>query len=85
MLYKSFPALILLLILTLSSNAQAGITPPNPPALDLKEAPISGVAQRAPVADPCSNVNIAQNIDTSTSVTADETGAILLSPVDFNP
>jgi len=81
---KSFTALIVLLISTSSStNAQAA--PPNPPALDLQETPISGEAQRPSIADPCSNVNIAQSLDTSTSVTADETGAFLLSPVNLNP
>ncbi|KAN0125546.1 hypothetical protein V8E52_000753 [Russula decolorans] len=85
MLSKSFTALIVLLIFISSHNAQAAIAPANPPALDLKEAPISGEAQRPSIADPCSNVNIAQNLDTSTSVTADETGAFLLPPVNFNP
>ena len=84
MLSKSFAALIIF-ILTSSTNAQAAITPLNSPALELKETPVSGEAQRASIADPCSNVNLAQNLDTSTSVTADETGAILLSPVNFNP
>lgn len=85
MLSKSFTALIVLHILTSSTNTQAAIAPVNPPALDLKETPISGEAQRPSIADPCSNVNIAQNIDTSTSVTADETGVFSLSPVNFNP
>jgi hypothetical protein len=87
MLSKSFTSLIVLLILTSSTDAQAAIAPPNPPALDLKETPISGEAQRPQpsVVDHCSNVNIAPNLDTSTSVTADETGAFLLSPVNFNP
>jgi hypothetical protein len=84
MLFKSFTVLIVLFISTSSTNAQAA--PPNPPALDLQETPISGgEAQRPSIADPCSNVNIAQSLDTSTSVTADETGAFLLSPVNLNP
>ena len=85
MLSKSFAAFIVLRILTSSTNAQAAIAPPNPPALDLKETPISGETQRPSIADPCSNVNVAQNLDTPTSVTTDETGAFLLSPVNFNP
>ena len=85
MFSKSFTALIVLLIFTSSHNAQAAITPANTPALDFKETHVSGEAQRPSIADPCSNVNIAQNLDTSTSVTADETGAFLLPPVNFNP
>lgn len=82
---KSFTNFIALLILTSLTNAQAVIVPPNPPAPDLKETPISGEALRPSIAGHCSNVNIAQNLDTSTSITADETGFFLLSPVNFNP
>jgi len=85
MLSESFIALIGLLIITFSTNAQAAIAPPKPPAIDLNETPISGEAQRPSIADPCSNVNVALNLDTSTSVTADETGAFLFSPANFNP
>jgi hypothetical protein len=85
MLSKSFTALVVLLVLTSSTNAQATIAPPNPPFLDLKEIPISGEAQRPSIADPCTNVNIAQILDTSTGVTADETGVFLLSSVNVNP
>lgn len=82
---KPFTALIALLIITSSIDAQAAVTPPNPPLIDLKETPINGEAQRPSITDPCSNVNIAQNLDISTGVTADETGAFSLSPVNFNP
>ena len=85
MLSKSSTALIVLLVITSSTNAQAAIAPPSPPALDLKESLISGEARHPSIVDPCSNVNIVQNLDTSTSVTADGTGAFLLSPVNFNP
>jgi hypothetical protein len=85
MLSKSFTALTVFIILTSSANAQDTITPPNPPFLDLKETPISGEAQRPSIVDPCTNVNIAQNLDTSTCVTADETGAFLLSYVNVDP
>jgi hypothetical protein len=79
MLPESFTALIVLVILTSSTNAQAAIAP-NPSAFDLKEAPMNG---EAPIAQPCSSVNITQNLDTFTRVTADKTGAFLLSPVNF--
>ena len=86
MLSKSFVALIVLCILKSSTNAQAAISPPKPPALDLKEVPISGESQGPSIAHPCSNVNIAQNLDLSTiTITADETGACPLSPVNSNP
>jgi hypothetical protein len=85
MLSKSFTALIVLRILTSSTNAQAAIASPNPPFLDLKEKPISGEAQRPSIAGPCSNINIAQTLDASTSVTADKTGSFLLSSIIFNP
>ena len=84
MLSKSFAARIILLILTSSTSAQAAIALKNSPALDLKETPISGEAQRPSIADPCSNVNIAQNLDTFTSATADETGSFSLSPINLN-
>ena len=85
MLPKSFTALITLIILTSSINAQVSIDRPDSPSLRLKETPISGEAQRPSIADPCSNVNIAQNLDTSTTITVDETGTFLLSSVNFNP
>jgi hypothetical protein len=84
MLSKSSSSLIVLLVLTSYTNAQAAIAP-DPSALDLKETPISDKAQRPSSADPCTNVNIAQNLDASTGVTADETGAFRLSLVNFNP
>ncbi len=80
----SLTALISLLILPSSINAQPGIVPPNPPALDLKESPINGEAQRPLIADHCNNVNIAQNLDTSTTVTADKAGTFSLSAINLN-
>jgi hypothetical protein len=84
MLSTSFTALISLLMLPYSINAQPAIAPTNPPALDVKETPISGEAQRPLIADPCNNVNIAQNLDTSTTVTADKAGTFSLSAINLN-
>ncbi len=85
MLSKPPTTLIVLLVLTSYTNVRAAIAPPDPSALDLKETPKSDEAQRPSIADPCTNVKIAQNLDTSTGVTADESGAFRLSPVNFNP
>ncbi len=83
MLSKSFP-LISLLILASPTNSQAATFPQNPPALDLKETPIGSEAQRPSIVDPCSNVNIAQHLDTSTTITADETGIFSFSAINLD-
>jgi hypothetical protein len=81
MFSKSFIASIFLLALTTSVNAHAAIAP----ALGVKGNPVRGDVQRPSANSPCGNVNIAKNIDTSTSVAADANGSFSPSITNFNP
>jgi hypothetical protein len=81
MFSKSFIAPIFLLALTSSVNAHAGITP----ALGVKGDFTRNDVQRPSSAQPCGNINIAQNLDTSTAVKADANGNFLPSITNFNP
>lgn len=81
MFSKSFIAPIFLLALTSSVNAHAGITP----ALGVKGNLARSDVQRPSTAQPCGNINIAQNLDTSTAVNADASGNFLPSITNFNP
>ncbi|KAI0251236.1 hypothetical protein BJV78DRAFT_1213598 [Lactifluus subvellereus] len=81
MLSKSFIASVFLLTLTSSVNAHAAISP----ALGVKGNPVRNDVQRPSNGKPCGNVNIAQNIDTSTPVVADANGTFSASITNFNP
>jgi hypothetical protein len=81
MFSKSFIATIFLLALTSSVNAHAAVSPP----LGVKGDPKRTDVQQPSKADPCGNVNIAQNIDTSTPTDAFANGTFSASITDFNP
>jgi len=80
MFSKSFIAPIILLALTSSVNAHAAVSP----ALAVNGAPVRNDVQRPSSAEPCGNVNIAQNLDSSTPVQALANGTFSPSITDFN-
>ena len=80
MFSKSFIAPIILLALTSSVNAHAAVSP----ALAVNGAPVRNDVQRPSSAEPCGNVNIAQNLDSSTPVQALANGTFSPSIADFN-
>jgi hypothetical protein len=80
MLSKSFIASIFLLASISSANAHAGVNP----ALGVKGQLIRNDVQRPSAKSPCGNVNIAQNLDSSTAVQADENGNFSPTITDFN-
>jgi len=81
MFSKSFIASVFLLTLTSSVNAHAAIAP----ALGVKGNPVRNDVQRPSGGNPCGNVDIAKNIDTSTPVVADAAGKVSASITNFNP
>ncbi|KAI0002115.1 hypothetical protein BJV74DRAFT_722801, partial [Russula compacta] len=81
MFSKSFIAPIFLLALTSSVNAHAAVTP----ALGVQGTPQRSDVQRPSADKPCGNVNIAQNLDSSTAVPASANGTFSPSILDFNP
>jgi hypothetical protein len=80
MFSKSIIAPIFLLALTSSVNAHALIAP----ALGVKGDGTRNDVQRPSDANRCGNVNIVQNLDTSTPVQAKADGTFLASITDFN-
>jgi len=80
MLSKSFLPFIFLVASISSVNAHAGVTP----ALGVKGQMTRNDVQRPSTNSPCGNVNIAQNIDSSTTVQADEKGNFSPTITDFN-
>jgi len=80
MISKSFIAYAFLLCFTTSVNAHAIVSPP----LGVKNTPTRDDVQRPSTAKPCGNVNIAQTIDTSTSLAAAADGTFSPSITDFN-
>jgi len=66
MVSKSFIAYTFLLCFTASVNAHAGVSP----ALGVQGALIRADVQRPSTSSPCGNVNIAQSLDSSSSVAA---------------
>jgi hypothetical protein len=81
MFSKSFIAPLLFLVLTSSVNAHAEITP----ALGFEGAPARSDVQRPSSNSPCGNVNIAQNLDSSTAVPANADGTFSVNITNFNP
>jgi hypothetical protein len=80
MFSKSLIAPIFLLALTSSVNAHAVIAP----ALGIKENPARSDVQRPSQAKPCGNINIAQNLDTSTAVKVNANGSFTANITDFD-
>jgi hypothetical protein len=80
MLSKSFIASIFFLASISSANAHAGVNP----ALGLKGLLVRSDVQRPSAKSPCGNVNIAQNLDSSTSVQADASGNFPFTITNFN-
>ena len=80
MLSKSFIAIVFLLASISSANAHAGVSP----ALGVKGQMTRNDVQRPSTGSPCGNVNIAQNLDSSTAVPADENGNFSPNITDFN-
>jgi hypothetical protein len=81
MFSKSLIAPLFLLALTSSVNAHAAVAP----ALGVKGNPARSDVQRPSQAKPCGNIDIAQNLDTSTAVNANANGSFAASITDFNP
>ena len=81
MFSKSIIAPLFLLALTSSVNAHAAVAP----ALGVKGNPARSDVQRPSQAKPCGNIDIAQNLDTSTAVNANANGSFAASITDFNP
>ena len=80
MLSKSFIAFAFLLASISSTNAHAGVNP----ALGVKGQMQRSDVQRPSTNSPCGSVNIAQTLDSSTAVAADENGNFSPSITDFN-
>jgi phage gp45-like len=80
MFSKSFIVPIFLLALTSTVDAHALITP----ALGVKGNGARSDVQRPSGASLCGNVNILQNLDTSTPIQAAADGTFLPSITDFN-
>ncbi len=81
MLSKSFTASILLLALTSSANAQDGSV--ISPALGISGTPGSGDIQKPSDGAPCGDTSIPQNIDGSTPVVAGTNGQFIVSAINF--
>jgi hypothetical protein len=80
MFSKSFIAFVFLLTLTSSVNAHAIISP----ALGIQGKPMRNDVQRPSNGNPCGNVDIAEHINTSTAVVADENGTFSPSITNFD-
>jgi hypothetical protein len=80
MLSKSFIASIFLLASISSANAHAGVTP----ALGVQGQLTRNDVQRPSTSSPCGNVNIAQTLDSSTPVQADQNGDFSPNVTNFN-
>jgi hypothetical protein len=81
MVSRSFIAYAFLLGFMTSVNAHAAIDP----ALGVKGGNASrSDVQRPSTAKPCGNVNIAQTLDSSTTVAANANGSFSPSITDFN-
>jgi hypothetical protein len=79
MFSKSFIVPVFLLALTSSVNAQALISPP----IGVRGKPEEGDVQSPSPSNPCSNVNITQGLDTSTTVKANADGTFSASIENF--
>jgi hypothetical protein len=80
MFSKSLVASIFLIASISSANAHAGVSP----ALGVKGQLTRNDVQRPSANSPCGNVNIPQNIDSSTPIQADATGNFSPNITDFN-
>lgn len=80
MLSKSFIASIFLIASISSVDAHAGVNP----ALGVKGQLTRNDVQRPSANSPCGNVNIPQNLDTSTAIQADASGSFSPTITDFN-
>jgi hypothetical protein len=80
MFSKSLIALIFFLASTSSINAHAVVAP----ALGVKGNPARSDVQRPSQAKPCGNINIAQNLDTSTAVKANAKGIFAANITGFD-
>lgn len=79
MLSKSFIALISVFALTTSVNAHAAIAP----ALGVKGAPTLSDVQEPSSSSPCGNVDISDNLDTSTVAAAAAGGQFSIDVTNF--
>ena len=85
MFSKSFLAPIFLLALTSSANAHAVILDAVvAPALGVNGNPALSDVQRPSQAKPCGNINIAQNLDSSTVVNVDANGIFSVNIIGFD-
>jgi hypothetical protein len=85
MFSKSFIAPIFLLALTSSANAHAVILDAVvAPALGVNGNPALSDVQRPSQAKPCGNINIAQNLDSSTVVNVDANGIFSVNIIGFD-
>ena len=85
MFSKSFIAPIFLLALTSSANAHAVILDAVvAPALGVNGSPALSDVQRPSQANPCGNINIAQNLDNSTAVNANAKGIFAANITGFD-
>ncbi|KAH9852285.1 hypothetical protein C2E23DRAFT_868767 [Lenzites betulinus] len=66
--------------LTLQVHAHAGITP----ALGVKNTFARSNVQRPSTAKPCGSINVAQNLDASTAITAKADGTFVATITNFN-
>jgi hypothetical protein len=80
MFSKTFIAPLFLLALTSSVNAHAAVAP----ALGVKGTPSRSDVQRPSTGKPCGNVDIAQNLDSSTAVPAGANGTFSATAINFN-
>jgi hypothetical protein len=81
MFSKSLIAFVFLLTFTSSVDAHAAISP----ALGVKGNPGFNDVQRPSNNQPCGNLNIAQNIDSSTTAVAGADGKVSTSITNFDP
>ncbi|KAJ6617032.1 hypothetical protein B0H10DRAFT_1716125, partial [Mycena sp. CBHHK59/15] len=70
------------LVLALVLQAHAHAMPS--PALGVKGLPARSDVQRPSTNAPCGNVNIAQNLDSSTAVPAEADGTVMLNITNYN-
>ena len=80
MFSKMLLALTLVMGMTLHVHADAIIAPP----LGVTGTPVQNDVQKPSTASPCGNVDIAQNLDTSTPITVDASGIFSATITNFN-
>ena len=79
MFSKSLIALISVLALTTSVNAHAAVAP----ALGVEGPPTLDDVQKPSTSAPCGNIDIADNLDTSTAAAATADGEFVINVTNF--